>query len=287
MKLKQFQLSSDPRTYYYDRLIIPLLQRMINLEELTLDLSIIRIDSNYIDGIQLHDDILSYMPQLNKFIFNIETAIVKTKNDLVLLSNEDLQRSFIGKGFGPVVSHIDIFSKENGSKGHAYSLPYEFYSRSQIYSLPYQFLHFLFLSNSFQNRTFEKVQTLCMTDIRPFEHEFFQIISQSFSLLKTLVIFNDEPQNTKQQSRRLITFPKLLYLDISDAHIDYFEQFLVDQYCRLPCLLTLLVNYASLVSVTNYFTNDSTRFTCSKLKHLRINEPFIRPQHFHQYFSSL
>ncbi len=126
-----------------------------------------------------------------------------------------------------------------------------------------------------------------LADIRPFEHEFFQIISQSFSLLKTLIIFNNERQNTKQQSRRLITFPKLFYLDISDAHIDYLEQFLFDQYCHLPCLLTLVVNYASLVSVTNYFTNDSTRLTCSKLKHLRINEPFIRPEHFHQYFSSL
>ena len=86
------------------------------------------------------------MPQLKKFIFNLETAIVKNKNDLVLLSDEDIQRNFIGRGFGPVGSYIDIFSKENGSKGHAYSFPYEFHSRSQIYSLPYQFSQFLFLS---------------------------------------------------------------------------------------------------------------------------------------------
>jgi hypothetical protein len=78
---------------------------MINLEELTLSLSVIRIDSNYIDGIQIHNDILRYMPRLTKFIFSIETAIVKNKNDLVLLSNEDIQRSFIGRGFGPVGSH--------------------------------------------------------------------------------------------------------------------------------------------------------------------------------------
>lgn len=58
-------------------MIIPLLQRMINLEELTLYLSIIRFDSNYIDGTQLQDDILSFMPRLTKFTFSLETAIVK------------------------------------------------------------------------------------------------------------------------------------------------------------------------------------------------------------------
>jgi hypothetical protein len=260
---------------------------MINLEELTLYLSIIRIDSNYIDGIQLQDDILSYMPRLNKFIFNIETAIVKYKNDLILSSNEDIQRSFIGKGFGPVGLHLDIFSKQNGSKGDAYSVSYNFYSRSHIFSLPCQFSYFLYLSNSFQNRTFVKVQSIVMMDIRPFEHELFQIISHSFPLLRRLIIFNNVPQKAKQQSRTLITVPKLFYLDLRNCHRDYVEQFLVAQYCHLPCLLTLGVKFLSLVSVTNYFNNDSTRLTCSKLKHLRINEPFLRPKHFHTYFSSL
>jgi hypothetical protein len=260
---------------------------MINLEELTLYLSIIRINSNYIDGIQLQDDILTYMARLKKFIFNIETAIVRNKNDLVLSSNEDMQRSFIGRGFGPVGSHIDIFGKTNGSKVHAYSLPYEFYSRSRIYSLPYQFSQFLFLSNSLQNRTFEKVQTLCMADMHPFEHEFFQVVAQSFPHLKRLSIFNDEPQKAKQQSRALITFPKLFNLDLKRAHVDYVEQFLVNKFCYIPCLLKLGVKYAPLVSVTNDFTNDSTRFACSKLKHLCVDEPFIRPEHFHRYFSTL
>jgi hypothetical protein len=288
LKLKQFSLSSNSRTHYYNDLIIPLLQRMINLEELTLYLLIIRIDSNYIDGIQLHDDILSYMPRLNKFIFNIETVIVKYKNDLVLSSNEDIQRSFIGRGFcGPVGLHYDIFSTENGSKGHAYSLPYKFYSRSQIFSLPYQFSDFLFLSNSFQNRTFERVQKIIMMDIRPFEHDFFQIISQSFPLLGRLTIFNNARQKVKQQSRTLITFPKLFYLDLRNCRKDYLEQFLVDQYCHLPSLLTLGTKYPSVVSVTNYFTNDSTRLICSKLKDLRINETFLRSKKFQLYFSSL
>jgi hypothetical protein len=260
---------------------------MINLQELTLFLSVIRVDSNYIDGIQLHDDILCYMPRLNKFLFSIETAIVKIKSDLALSSNEDIQRSFIGREFGPVGSHVDIFSRENGSQGHAYSFSHQFYSRSKIYSLPYQFKYYSFLSNSFQNDAFEKVQTLSMADMYPFEHEFFQIISQSFPLLRHLYIFNNEAQKAKQQSRTLITFPQLLYLGLYSAHVDYAEQFLFDQYCHLPSLFELQISYASLMSVTNHFTNDATRLTCSKLKHLDIYEPFVRPEHFHRYFSSL
>jgi hypothetical protein len=217
----------------------------------------------------------------------IESAIVKTKSDLVLSSNEDIQRSFIRRRFGPVGSHIDIYSKENGTEHHACLLTDQFYSRSQIYSLPYRFPQFLCLSNSFQNGTFEKVQYLIMADIHPFGHEFFKIISQSFPLLKRLFISNKEPQKSNQELRTSITFPQLFYLNLKYAHVDYVEQFLVDEYCHLPCLLTLVIDYASLVSVTNYFTNDSTRLTCSKLKRLRINEPFIRPEHFHKYFPSL
>ena len=71
--MKYFSLTSYPGVVSYDNLIIPLLRRMINLEELILFLSIIRADKNYIDGDQLYDDILVYMPRINKFTFNIET----------------------------------------------------------------------------------------------------------------------------------------------------------------------------------------------------------------------
>jgi hypothetical protein len=260
---------------------------MINIEELTLFLSIIRIDSNYTNGIQLHDDILCYMPRLNKFHFSIETAIVKNKCDLVLSTNEDIQRSFIGRGFGPVGSSVEIFARENGSQGYAYSVSHQFYSRSMIYTLPYQFTYYFYLSHSFQNGNFEKVQTLSMADLHPFEHELFQIISQSFSRLKNLHIFNKEAQIAKQQSRTLITFPRLLHLDLVFAHIDYAEQLLVEQYCHLPSLVKLQIGCASLMSVTNHFTNHATHLTCSKLKCLQIDEPFVRPEHFHRYFSSL
>jgi hypothetical protein len=74
LNIKQFSLSSTDPTSQYDELIVPLLQRMINLEELALYLSI-RSVSNYVDGAYLRNDILRYMPRLKTFHFGIETTV--------------------------------------------------------------------------------------------------------------------------------------------------------------------------------------------------------------------
>jgi hypothetical protein len=260
---------------------------MINLEELILFLSIIRIDSNYIDGIQLHDDILIYMRRLKKFAFSIDTCVIKKNIGIALSSNEDIQRSFIAKEYGPVGTHVETFSGENKSRGHIYSLPHKFNGRCHIYSLPYQFKTFHYLSNSFQGGMFDNVQSLMMTNIRPFEHYFFKVIFQSFHLLKQLCIYNDEPQKEKQQSITSIKFSHLILLNLANAHVDYAEQFLFDKYCHLPCLLNLYIRYESLAVVTNNFTNDETRRTCGKLTNLRVKEVFVSPENFRQYFPLL
>jgi hypothetical protein len=72
---------------------------MINLNELKLYLSIIRYDSTYIDGIQLHDEILINMTQLNKFTFSIKTTVFNKNIQIDLPSNEDIQYSFIRRGY--------------------------------------------------------------------------------------------------------------------------------------------------------------------------------------------
>ncbi|CAF1594248.1 unnamed protein product, partial [Adineta steineri] len=54
-KLKYFSLTSFDMIHDYDKYIIPLLHRMINLEELVLFLTVIRTDSSFIDGIELYD----------------------------------------------------------------------------------------------------------------------------------------------------------------------------------------------------------------------------------------
>ncbi|CAF4153657.1 unnamed protein product [Rotaria sordida] len=99
-KLKCFSLTSINYTHVYDEHITQLLHQMINLEELILFLTVVRIDSNFIDGHQLYDEVVIYMPKLNKFLFSINTSVILKNIDIDFSSNEYIQRSFIGKGYG-------------------------------------------------------------------------------------------------------------------------------------------------------------------------------------------
>ncbi|CAF3359078.1 unnamed protein product [Rotaria sp. Silwood2] len=250
-KLKYFSLTSVEYTLQYDNAIIPLLRRMINLEELTLFLSVIRLDSPYIDGIQLHNQILIYMPHLNKLTFNINTAVANVNARINLSSNEDIKRSFVERRYGQVGSYVHTSS------------------------------------TGIEGGMFDKVLYLVMTDVDPFEHELFKIISQDFSLLKHLRIENDQPQKNKQHSSTLIIFPHLILLNLFLAHVDYAEQFLYDRNTYIPRLLNLGIEYDSLVMVTNNFNNNGARLNCAKLKRLNLDESFVRPENFHQYFPLL
>ncbi|CAF4096539.1 unnamed protein product [Rotaria sp. Silwood2] len=174
-KLKYFSLTSLDYTCNYDDEIIPLLHRMINLEELMSYLAIIRVDLPYIDGAHLYEDIQIHMPRLNKLTFSINTAVVKINISINFPSNEDIQRSFIERGYQQVGSYVDSTVTEGEGRCH-------------VYSLPYQFETFLHLNNSFQGGMFNKVRHVTMTDDRPFEHKFFKIISQDFPFLTTLSI---------------------------------------------------------------------------------------------------
>jgi hypothetical protein len=247
---------------------------MINLEELILFLSILRVDSSYVDGIQLYDDILIYMPLLKKFTFSIDTSVLCKNVKLNLPSNEDIQRSFIGRRYEQVGSYIQNLSIKGESRCH-------------IYSLPYQLNTFFYRSNSFHGGMFHNVRCLFMIDFRPFQRNFFKVISQSFPILKNLYIRNDEPQTDKQQPITFIKFPHLIQLDLYLAHVDYAEQFLIDKNCHLPRLLNLDIKYESLATVTHNFTNDATRLTCAKLTSLILDEPIVRPGNFDQYFPLL
>ena len=166
-KLKCLSFTSFGSTFRYDDLIVPLLCRMTNLEELHLFLSVMRSNSTYIDGIQLYDQFLLHMTQLRKFAFNIRTTVFNDNPAIELPSNEDLQRSFVGRIYGDVASHIDTTSTSISRTCH-------------IYSLPYSFEYFVNLTNSFQGGIFDRVRYLKMNDGNPFEFDFFRLISQNF-----------------------------------------------------------------------------------------------------------
>ncbi|CAF4192963.1 unnamed protein product [Adineta steineri] len=98
-KLKYFSLASINSVHRFNEYIIPLLRRMINLEELILFLSVVRVDSTLIDGTELYNQVLVHMLHLNKFIFSINTNVLSINNEMDVPSNEDIQNSFIGKEY--------------------------------------------------------------------------------------------------------------------------------------------------------------------------------------------
>ncbi|CAF1272107.1 unnamed protein product [Adineta steineri] len=285
-KLKYFSLASINSVHRFNEYIIPLLRRMINLEELILFLSVVRVDSTLIDGTELYNQVLVHMLHLNKFIFSINTNVLSINNEMDVPSNEDIQNSFIGKEYDQVGSyvHLERITPEDTTIGIKQP---KAIVKSHIYSLPYQFENFLDLNSSFQCGIFVTVRYLSMRDRYPFERELFKIISDSFPFLKSLTMSNDGPQKNKQHSSTLISFPHFNLLNLVDAHDDYDEQFLVDTKTHLPCLLDLCITYESLEIVTNNFANDATRLYCSKLKGLHIDKPYVRPKHFDDYFCLL
>ncbi|CAF1092869.1 unnamed protein product [Rotaria sp. Silwood1] len=276
-KLKYFSLCSIYETFNYHERIIPLLHRMINLEELILFLSVVKFSSDVIDGIQLHDEILVHMPRLNKFTFSINTELL-IENDIKtnITTKEDIQHSFIGKEFEQVQVGSYVYYKR------LYSV-----IEYHIYTLPYQFENFLHLNNSFQGGMFHNVRRLKMKDnTHHFEHQLLKVISQDFPFLKELIIKNILPQQ-KQHSSSLITFRHLILLNLAQAHVDYAEEFLVDKNIHLPSLLNLRIKFEALEMVTKNFTNDATRLTCAKLKKLHIDDEFVQTKNFQKYFPLL
>jgi hypothetical protein len=246
---------------------------MVNLEELKLYLWVNRDDSIYIDGIQLYDQFLIYMIQLKSFTFNIKTELSFTNVRLQVQSNEDIQRSFIGRGYQPVASYV-----------YPKSFPCD--SACYIYSLPYDFKYFK-LDNSFQGGVFHKVRQLTMIERIPFQDKLFKLISQDFPFLEILRIYNSWSSVDNQYPSTLLTFPYLTLLDIRSTHVDYIERFLLKTNMHLPRLSNLFMKYELLILITDNFTKDATQFNFWKLKSLDLCQSFVRPKNFHQYFPLL
>ena len=80
--------------FEYEKCIIPLLQRLSNVEHLTLLLAIDGNDNgpnHFIDGLDLQRDIISYMPNLFQFDFHIR-SILKNADHIEL---DKIRQNFI------------------------------------------------------------------------------------------------------------------------------------------------------------------------------------------------
>jgi hypothetical protein len=213
------------------------------------------------------------MTQLKKFTFYIKTAVFAITPRVKLQSIEDIQRSFIGRGYQPVASYagLPLFSCDG---------------ECHIYSLPYDFEYFR-LDNAFQGGVFDKVRRLTMADQIPFENKLFKLLSQDFPFLELLYIDNIFPQEDNDHSSISITFPCLKFLDVMFADVDYAERFLLKKNMYLPRSSSLSIKYEVLIFLRNNFTNDATYFNFGKLKSLDAYQQFVRPKNFHQYFPLL
>jgi hypothetical protein len=233
---------------------------MSNLE--TLDLSLqIELKTPFIDGHHLKLNIISHMSLLNKFTFNIYSD-TEFYNQTNTPSNECIQQTFQDFPNKQIISCVDYFPEIRRSRCHFYSYPYS--SKLRIYKN---------ISNNFPDGIFRKVRRVSLYDERPFEHEFFFRISQSFPSMENLSIFNRKPQKQKQfrrspnqnQHLSIIKYDQLVELELRCAHKDYYRQFLFDDRSCLPEKISVYMDYRLAKKVTHNFTSKAARNNCAKI----------------------
>ncbi|CAF3108996.1 unnamed protein product [Rotaria sp. Silwood2] len=280
--LKCFSLTTSYcSTVLYDTQILSLFHRMLNLEELTLYITI-KNRTTLIDGIHISNEILVHMPRLHIFNFCISTNI-NMDHLGHYLSKDDIQRTFTNT----IYRQVDCIIS-NGYDIATY----------RVFSLPFMFDCLESIGNIFPNIIFSNVTRLTVNDIVPFKHEFFHRIAWSFPLLKHLWVINREPQGSKSDKLKfnynqfysIVKFPYLISLRLDTAYIHYTDQFLNETKTHLPRLTKLTVCYNALYMVTTNFRRGTTRLNCRKIKQLIMNTimPRIkRSKHFNDYFPVL
>jgi predicted metallopeptidase len=193
------------------------------------------------------------------------------------LSNEDIQRTFTNIGQQHVASVVNYNDPEQ--------------IVCYIFSIPFIFDRLEDIGNIFPNIIFNYVTYLLVQDVVSFNREFFIRVGRAFPLLKKFSIFNIESEEISNlensQSYEIAEYPRLIYLDILCANINYLEQFLNEKVTYVPCLEKLKVVYNNLRIVTNNFTREETRRNCAKVTQLLIRIPLVRPKDFYLYFPLL
>ncbi|CAF1516548.1 unnamed protein product [Rotaria sordida] len=274
--LKCFSLYSNIETSSYDELIVPLLHRMINLEELGLYVKI--CDKNiFVDGHDLKKNIINKLLRLKKIQFYIRSTI--GLNQINLPSNEDIQYTFEDFHDNHIISYIDYFSDTQQGRCH-------------IYSYPYTLCEYYKITNNFPGGLFKCVSKISLYDERPFQHEFFLRIAQSFPFVKKLSLENMKPRNDKKSKNSeddnqilpIIEYHHLTTLDLTEAHLDYIELFLLDTKMRLSNNVYLVVIYQALRRVTEKFTRNATRINGEKLHRLSLLGKYRIPKYVKEYF---
>ena len=204
----------------------------------------------------LQEEILNRVPGLRQCSFYFYSQI-DIREQTTLLSEEELQQSFIRIPRDTIISYLDHFPR---GKQYGYHL----------YSLPCQTEHYHNVSNRFPGGLCVNVRVVVLRDELPFEHGFFLRICQSFPFVKNLTLINNEPQNRKQLSKDnrdlpVIHYSSLQTLRLIHVHDDYIEQFLLTTKTSFEQNISLIIKYESLQRVTENFTRDTMRINCSRI----------------------
>ncbi|CAF3409445.1 unnamed protein product [Rotaria sp. Silwood2] len=255
-------------TYMYDDILVPLLQRMTNLEELSL--YFISVHGPIIDGDNLENNIINHMTRLNKFTFNICSVIYPDQLINVPL-NEDIKYSFRNFQNNQIISSVNYFSRT------------ELYCH--VYSYPYIWTFYHNIANNFPGGLFKCVREISLYDDHPFEHDFFLRITQSFPFVRKLTIDNHEPQHNNHLEQPIIKYSHLVEIDLVKTHEDYLDEFLNKAKICLLNDVHLHVYYDSLKQVTNDFTREETRINCSKIIRLTVFGKIVERLKLQEYFS--
>ncbi|CAF0957244.1 unnamed protein product [Rotaria sordida] len=250
--LKCFSLTCYHGTREYDNLIVRLLRRMTNLEELTLYLHIFG-GSTFIAGTDLENEILTYMPRLHTFTFYITSENV-IADPTVHISDDDIKRTFTNIKHGQMACMVDYF------------IPMKIICR--VFSLPFKFHVLERITNNIPNIVFNSVTDLKLNILPPFWrfHEFHLLDKDWCSLVE---------------------YPHLISLDMKEADIYYVEHFLNETKTYLPRLTKLKIDYQELKMVTKNFTRDETRSNCARVKQLNGQGLIVYPKKVYCYFSLL
>ena len=261
--MEYFSLKCHCLSDEYEREILLLFSRMINLKELNLHMNI-NSPRNLIDGNNINNEIVIHMPRLERMKFYIQTDI--QRNNLINhLSKDDIQQSFSKSIFKQVECIIN----------HRYSM-----STCHVFSLPFMFKELRYIGNIFPAIIFNHIKILNVIDDIPFKHEFFIRIAWSFPLLEQLTVFNLESQSSLlNDSNIIIKYSRRIHLIIRDVHID--------KKTSLPYLTELTVDYNQLKIVTENFTKNETHFNCRNVKKLNINQTNIQSKDLFIYFPLL
>ncbi|CAF4692516.1 unnamed protein product [Rotaria sp. Silwood1] len=278
--LKCFSLSCVWEIDCYDKLILPFLYRMSNLETLNLSLSIL-VKETFIDGHNLKNKIVNHMSRLNKFTFNIR-SIMRINNQIILPSKEDIQNTFKDFQYKQMICYMDHFLGREECQCH-------------VYTYPSQMSYYQYLSNQFPGGYYSYVRFVSLYDEYPFEHEFFLQIAQSFLFIEKLVLINREPQQHKQSYKSMndnchlsiVEYSHLIELNIEQVHDDYVEEFLCDTKTCFRKNIRLDIVDKTLLRVTKHFTRKDTRRNCIKVDSLLPWSDWRSLKSFQEYFPSV